>query len=356
VIDGSVNDFDPADDPVDWGFVRTVAKRFSGTDSLAGTVLAARFRHDMAEHTAFAETAVAEFTGLGADTPSAVVRCVDRAGWVGANADSFMGLMRSVYLRYPKLVESGVNAFTRKATAAELGFALGFVSRRVLGQYEVFAADGDVMLYVTPNMIGVEREYGFDPQEFRRWVALHEVTHKVQFTGVPWLRDYFFGLVDELLAFADPDPVRLQRAAQKVVAGLRQRQDPIGERGIVGLFADDEQIEALDRVQALMTLVEGHANFVMDHLGVDMIPGQAKMSDALRTRRADGGISKLIRRLLGLEQKMAQYAVGERFCADVAKLGGLRAIDAAWAMPSNLPTLDEFDNPRSWLERVGVAV
>ncbi|MCB0974246.1 MAG: zinc-dependent metalloprotease [Actinobacteria bacterium] len=356
MIDPSVADFDPAADPVDWGFVRTVAKRFSGTESASGAVLAARFRHDMAEHTAFAEAAVAEFTGLGAIAAPATVRCVDRSEWVGANADSYMDLLRSLYLRYPKLIEAGVNGFTRKATAAEVGFMLGFVSRRVLGQYEVFSPAGDVMMYVIPNMVAVERQYGFEPQQFRLWVALHEVTHKVQFTGVPWLREYFFGLVDELMAFADPDPARLQRAAQKVVAGLRQRQDPIGPRGIVGLFADGAQIEALDRVQSLMTLLEGHANFVMDHLGAEFIPGQEQMSDALRTRRSDGGLAKVVRWVLGLEQKMAQYAVGERFCADIAALAGTRAIDQAWVAPENLPTLDDFSDPPAWLERVGVSV
>jgi len=105
VIDPSVADFDPAADPVDWGFVRTVAKRFSGTESASGAVLAARFRHDMAEHTAFAEAAVAEFTGLGAIAAPATVRCVDRSEWVGANADSYMDLLRSLYLRYPKLIK-----------------------------------------------------------------------------------------------------------------------------------------------------------------------------------------------------------------------------------------------------------
>jgi putative hydrolase len=166
------------------------------------------------------------------------------------------------------------------------------------------------------------------------------------------MRPYFLGLVEESMAIADPDPQRLTRAVQRVVGELRHRRNPLDDGGIVSLLASPEQRAVLDRVQALMTLLEGHGNLVMDQLGAVHVHGQARMAEALKTRRQQGGMTRQIFKALGLEMKMRQYEVGERFCLAVTDLAGPRGLDAAWRSPEHLPTLPEIADPAAWLTRV----
>jgi len=245
----------------------------------------------------------------------------------------------------------------------------GYLSQRVLGQYDLLVpeeddsaddpisappADPGAVYYVGPNILALEKRFAFRPADFRLWIALHEVTHRVQFTGVPWMRPYFLGLVDELVAAADPDPQRLTRVIGRAIEELRSGRNPLDEGGLVALAATDEQRAALQRVTALMSLLEGHGNVVMDRLGAEHVAGQERMSRVLRARRAQRGPGRLLLKMVGIESKLRQYEVGERFIGDVEERAGLAAIDAAWTSPDHLPTLAELDDPGAWLARVGV--
>ncbi len=305
---------------------------------------------------------MAEFTGLVAPDP-ATAEVVDRGGWVGANVRSMRTMLAPLSERMAeKMARSPLAPLGRRVAATELGVLLGYVAQRVLGQYDLLVPDdsggsnADRVYYVGANVLGLEKRYAFRPREFRLWIALHEVTHRAQFTGVPWLRDYFLDQVHELVGGIDPDPGLLiaaaGRAAEAVVAG----RNPVDERGIVGLFATDAQRVAMDRVQALMSLLEGHGNAVMNRLGAEMVDGQARMAAVLSARRTTRGMTALLHRLLGLEMKMRQYEVGEAFVDAVTDRAGFRSLDAAWQGPEYLPTLAELTAPEDWLARVGARV
>jgi len=187
------------------------------------------------------------------------------------------------------------------------------------------------------------------------WIAIHEVTHRAQFTGVPWMRGYFLGLVREALELVDPDPRTVVRALSSAVDEMRAGRNPLDEGGLVGLFASPAQRGVLGQVQALMSVLEGHGNVVMDDLGREHVAGQERMSRVLSQRRQSGGITGALHKLLGIEQKMKQYEVGEAFVRGVYEIGGRRAFDTVWQAPENLPTVTELHEPAGWLARVDAA-
>lgn len=344
-----------APDPVDWATARRVARLVAGRDPLADSYLGASLVDDFTEFTARSETLVAEFTGLHAPEPvSASV--VDRRGWVEANVESMRRLLGPLLERVgDRMANSPVAPVGRKVAATEMGALLGYMSQRVLGQYDLLVPErpsGDAVYYVGPNVLALEKRFAFRPRDFRLWIALHEVTHRAQFAGVPWLREYFFALVQQAFSVVEPDPRTIVRALSNAVDGLRQGRNPLDDGGLVGLFATAEQRGVLSQVQALMSLLEGHGNFVMGDLGKQHVIGEERMARVLHQRRNAVGLTGFLHKLLGFEQKMRQYEVGERFVRGVVDAGGRAAIDHAWIAPENLPTVDELRAPEAWLRRV----
>ena len=247
--------------------------------------------------------------------------------------------------------------------AMELGSLLGYLAQRVLGQYDLLVPDesalgdipSDAVYYVGANILSLEKRFAFRPSDFRLWIAIHEVTHRAQFTGVPWMREYFLGLVRQTLDLVDPDPKTMLRAISSAVEEVRAGRNPLDEGGLVGLFASPAQRGVLGQVQALMSVLEGHGNVVMDDLGREYVAGQERMSRVLSQRRKMGGVTGALQKLLGIEQKMKQYEVGEQFVRGVYEVGGRRAFDAVWQAPENLPTVGELAEPAAWLARVATA-
>jgi coenzyme F420 biosynthesis associated uncharacterized protein len=293
-------------------------------------------------------------TGLtGTGTPKVAV--VSRQDWVANNVESFAHLIAPAEERLA--TSAGVGAgIGRRFVGMELGVVLGLLSRRVLGQYElVLPSDddgfGDTVLFVAPNVLQMERQHEFRPDEFRFWVALHECTHRLQFVGVPWLRQYFLDLVNELVASSEPEPGRLARVAAEMREASASGTPLIGQTGLFGVFASPIQRDVIERVQALMSLLEGHGHVVMDRIGARELVTQQRMSQVLKARRQDPRTA-LFMRLVGLEMKMRQYEDGARFIQGVERHAGWSALDKAWERSDNLPTLGEIENPVLWLERV----
>lgn len=346
-------------EPVDWGLAERVARRFAGREPLATSYLWDGLQGDFAAVTVEAEAAVTELTGLRPPTP-AVAAVLDRGAWVTANVQSMRRLLGPFSDRVGlRMARSPIAPVGRRVAGAELGFLLGYVAQRVLGQYDLLvpedaaaARPDDAVYYVGPNVLGLEKRFAFRPLDFRRWIALHELTHRAQFTGVPWLRGYFLSLVSELLGGVEPDPRQLVAAVGRAVDEVRRGRNPIDEGGMVALFASAEQRETLARVQALMSLLEGHGNAVMNRLGAQLVDGQERMARVLQARRAARGATALLHRLLGLELKMRQYELGESFVNAIEREAGIHAIDPAWRGPEMLPTLEELSAPTTWLERV----
>jgi coenzyme F420 biosynthesis associated uncharacterized protein len=202
-------------------------------------------------------------------------------------------------------------------------------------------------------VVALERQHGFEPREFRLWLALHEVTHRCQFTAIPWMRDYFVSLVEEGIGSLEPDPSRLASSLRRMSEEIRAGRNPLDDNGALGLVATPEQLEGLHRIQALMSLLEGHGDVTMDRAGAADIPSAAHFSKVLRARRKQAhGLSRILQQLIGIEAKLRQYEEGERFIAAVEESGGTALLDYAWRGPEWLPSLEEIRDPSAWIARV----
>jgi coenzyme F420 biosynthesis associated uncharacterized protein len=347
-------------DVIAWDLAQRVAVRFSGKEPFADSYHYAALAPDFAELTAIAEQRVAETTGLVSAAGAARARVADRPAWIAANLASFQRLLRPLTDRLGERMGAGPLApVAQRIAGAEVGALLGWMSTRVLGQYDLLVAededpeDQDIVYYVGPNVLALEKRYAFPPREFRLWLALHEVTHRAQFTGIPWLRTHYLSLVDEVMGAVDPDPKRFLAAIGRVADDIREGRNPLDEGGLAAVLATPEQRLALDRVAGLMSLLEGHGDVTMDRAGADQIPSAARFGRVLRQRRQQAnGLARLLQRLLGLEAKLAQYEQGERFIAAIEEVGGPTALDTVWEDPARLPTLAEIRDPDTWLARI----
>jgi coenzyme F420 biosynthesis associated uncharacterized protein len=348
-------------EPVAWDLAERVATRVGGRDPFASSYLYASLQPDFDELTAEAEELVAAETGLRSLAGPARARVTDRAGWVHANVASFRRLLRPITDRIgPTMASSPLAPVGRTVAGAELGTILGWMSTRVLGQYDLLLVededpdDQDIVYFVGPNILALEKRFGFPPREFRLWLALHEVTHRAQFTGIPWMRDHFRSLVSSTLSVVDPDPRRLLGALRRAVDEIRAGRNPLDEGGLVALLASPEQQQAFQQIQGLMSLLEGHGDVTMDRAGADRIPSAERFSRVLRQRRTSTkGAAAALQKLIGLEAKLRQYEQGERFIEAVEAQGGPSLVARAWEGPDALPTGPEIRDPDSWIARMG---
>jgi coenzyme F420 biosynthesis associated uncharacterized protein len=346
-------------EPVDWELAERIARRFAGREPIATSYLGGSLHSDFSAVTTQAEQLVGDFTGLHA--PGTASACVlDRPEWVHANVASMRRMLHPLTARVAERVaRSPVAPIGRRVAGTEMGVLLGFMAQRVLGQYDLLVPDdpdepstSGAVYYVGANILSLEKRYAFRPRDFRLWIAIHEVTHRAQFTAIPWMKRYFLSLVEQALAIVDPDPGRLVQAMVRAADELRKGHNPLDDGGLVALFASREQRGVLAKVQALMSLLEGHGNSVMNELGRVHIAGQERMARVLQSRRRSRGVAGILYKLLGFESKLRQYEVGEAFVAEVVRAGGPHAIDAAWRDPESLPTMDELARPAEWLTRV----
>ncbi|MET9514946.1 zinc-dependent metalloprotease [Streptomyces sp. NPDC002994] len=304
------------------------------------------------------------------DTP---VLVVDRAGWIRANVAGFREVLRPLLDKMQERRGTGpggavLGAVGGKVTGVEVGMLLSFLASRVLGQYETFAppsrelpagTGGGRLLLVAPNIVHVERELEVHPHDFRLWVCLHEETHRTQFTAVPWLRDHLEGEIQSFLAETEVDPMtvleRLREAAQSLAGGRPEGEaGEDGGRSLVEIVQTPAQREILGRLTAVMSLLEGHADFVMDGVGPDVVPSVAEIREKFQQRRARGAsrLDLALRKLLGLDAKLRQYRDGERFVRAVVEEVGMDGFNRVWTSPNTLPTKAEIAKPADWVARV----
>lgn len=336
-----------------------LAGRIAGTYPLAETYHRSALESDMSRLTDQVSELVPTATGLELPgNPTTIV--IGRGEWIERNVASFTHLIEPLQRQLTEKLESSgprgrtMASMTSRLMQAEMIAVLGVIARRVLGQYELVlptGEDADVVAFVGPNILQMERAHQFRPAEFRFWVALHELTHRAQFQGVPWLRGYFMGLVSDLVEHSKPEPGRMNRILEEV-SRRRFAGDPvIDERGLLGLFASTEQNAIIDKVQALMSVLEGHGHVVMDRLGAEHLRTQERMSRILKARRQDKRTAAFFR-LTGLEMKMNQYRLGERFIEIVEREAGWGTVGAAFRGATSLPTIEEINHPERWLRRV----
>ncbi len=311
--------------------------------------------------------AVTGMSGPGEDG-GGWVAVVDRPGWIRANVDGFRVVLDPLaeHLRERGAAPGGsvVTAVGSRVTGVQAGLILAYLASRVLGQYELFlppdpsapngVAPAGRLTLVAPNIMMVERELGVNPHDFRRWVCLHEETHRTQFTSVPWLRGYVQEQMTEFLLASDLDPAtilgRMRSAADAVAGAVRDG----GGESVLEAIQSPRQREILDRLTSVMTLVEGHGDYVMDAVGPQVVPSVEQIRQRFNERRGTGGrMERTLRRILGIDLKMKQYAQGSRFVKAVVEEAGMATFNKVWTSPQTLPTKDEFDRPELWLDRVG---
>ncbi|MED7822846.1 zinc-dependent metalloprotease [Streptomyces chiangmaiensis] len=359
---------------VDWNLAVATATRLVRPGPEVSRDEARAVVAELRRHAKVSEDHVRGFTRLGEegvhDTP---VLVVDRPGWVRANVAGFREILKPLL---DKMQERRGNtpggavlgAFGGKVTGVELGMLLSFLASRVLGQYETFAPatrelpagenGGGRLLLVAPNIVHVERELDVRPHDFRLWVCLHEETHRTQFTAVPWLRDHLEGEIQSFLAETEIDPMtvleRIREAAQSLAGGRPEGEQDDDGHSFVELVQTPAQREILGRLTAVMSLLEGHADFVMDGVGPDAVPSVAEIREKFQQRRAKGAsrLDLALRKLLGLDAKLRQYRDGERFVRSVVEQVGMDGFNRVWTSPNTLPTKAEIATPADWVARV----
>ncbi|MFV0459720.1 MAG: zinc-dependent metalloprotease [Actinomycetales bacterium] len=299
-------------------------------------------------------------TGLRAK-PGDGVLVVDRRGWVQANADAFRAILAPAVDQAMKArpgTNPGVLAVGRKATGSEVGALLAFLGSRVLGQYDIAGPSsvtgaGGRLLLVAPNIVQVERDLDVDPSDFRLWVCLHEETHRVQFAACDWLRGHLLesssALVSDLLGRPGEVVERVSNAARALPDLVRSD----GNTSLLDLIQTPEQRRHLAQLTATMSLLEGHADVVMDEAGPEVIGSVKQIRDRFTVRRQGAGaLDRLLRRLLGLEAKMRQYRDGAIFVRGVVAEAGMDGFNQVWTSPDALPRPEEILQPRAWVQRV----
>jgi coenzyme F420 biosynthesis associated uncharacterized protein len=345
---------------VDWNLAGRTARRLMSAGPETTREEAAAVVRELHEAAATAVAHVEGLTGLrpAPGGPVTEVAVVDRPGWVDANTSGMSALLNPLVdvLAEKQGTRPGplATAIGSRATGVQAGGLLAFLSSRVLGQYEVFGTGGRLLL-VAPNIVATERKLGVDPSDFRLWVCLHEVTHQLQFTAVPWLREHLEAEIGRFVEATDLNPEVLRQGLQDLLRSLADavRGGDGDSEGLLALVRNPRQREVLDRVTAVMSLVEGHAEYVMDGVGPDVVPTVVTLRKRFAQRRKGRGpFDRVLRRLLGLEQKMKQYADGRTFVGGVVDLVGMEGFNRVWEGPQNLPRIEELTAPERWVERV----
>ena len=340
---------------IDW----LVAERIAAF--VAGTGDARPPDADLASLAAESEKRVTAYTGLTPARPLPRPEGISRREWIASNVNSMRALLDPVLeragdglgpLRPAMQIAIGV------VLSTEVGVVLGYLAQRVLGQYELVLLDEAVedrpprLLFVLPNLGQAVQAFGAEEKEFVTWVALHEVTHAVQFAGVPWLHRHVAGLVRELLQQAEvrvetPRKLRMPTGDELRHAGRALRQGDL-----ISILTTETERGTLDRVQAVMAVIEGHAEHVMDAVAPDLLPSLPRLRAALdRRRRSQSGLSRLLAKLLGLDLKLRQYERGKYFCDTVVRERGPEALHHVFSSPEALPTLKELEDPAAWIAR-----
>jgi coenzyme F420 biosynthesis associated uncharacterized protein len=340
---------------VDW----TLARRIAGLAAGQGTEGAPPF--DAAVLSLEMEGPVASYTRLALASPTPLAEVVSRAEWAAVNLDTLSHILDPVAARLDERLSfagplaGALRAGAAATLAAEAGLVMGYLSSRVLGQYDVSLLGADTeprLLFVGSNLDGAVRDLDVDADSFGRWICAHELTHVFQFQGVPWLREHMSGLLRQYVATLE---VRIESGS---AGGLPSLPDParlveaFREGGLAALVQSPEQRALMDEIQAAMSVIEGYSEHVMDAIAAEVIPGHELLREAMdRRRRSRSAPQRVIERLLGFDVKLRQYELGKKFADAVAELAGVEGLNRVWSAPDALPSPDELQHPEAWLKR-----
>ncbi|WP_430330685.1 zinc-dependent metalloprotease [Rhodococcus sp. ACT016] len=337
---------------VDWGLAARTGARLAPAGPSTSRYTAQAVVAELESASIRAEGPVRDVTGLADGLPIPSAQVVDRVGWIRAAAHSMAQLTGS------DVDAAQGSLLAGKPGGVQAGAMLAYLSSAILGQYDPFSGEHGTLLLVAPNVLQVERTLRVPPSDFRLWVCLHEVTHRVQFSSAPWMADY---MRDAVATLGEASEEPMSEVVSRLSTALRERRRgeelPVDQRGIVGLVRATQaepQRRALDRMLVLGTVLEGHADHVMDAVGPEVVPSVVRIRKAFdaRRRRQTNPVQRLVRALLGMDAKMAQYVRGKRFVDAVVDRVGMDRFNTIWTGPDTMPTLDEIENPDAWIARV----
>jgi coenzyme F420 biosynthesis associated uncharacterized protein len=342
---------------VDWSLARQIARLAANAGS------SQRLEPiDFAQLVSGAQAELIDYTGLTPREAIPPAEAVSRSEWAEINVDSLARLLGPVSDRLAGRLDGAgplsgpLRAAAGATMAAEVGLVLGYMSQRVLGQYELSLLEPELqprLLFVAPNLARTLAEHDLDRDSFLGWIVLHELTHVLQFSGVPWLRAHLGSLLRDYLATVE---VRIERGA---AGGLPALPNPtrliemFREGGLIALVQSREQRDIMDRVQSAMSVVEGYSEHTMDVVGKRTLPAYEGLRDAMeQRRRSRSAPERVLQRLLGFDLKMRQYELGKRFCDTVVEERGIELLNRVWERPEALPTPAELESPATWVARV----
>jgi coenzyme F420 biosynthesis associated uncharacterized protein len=343
---------------VDWNLARQIARFAAGTGSTPPPLPPTDWDGYVAE----SERHLREYTALDPEGGIPAPEPVGRSEWAEVNVDSIANLLGPVVDRLGTRFEGAgpfagaLRGAAGATVAAEAGLVLGYMSQRVLGQYELSLLEPERparLLFVEPNLSRAIDDLDIDSDSFLRWIVLHEVTHVLQFQGVPWLREHMRDLLRNYLATME---VRIERGAAGGLPSLPNPAELIErfrEGGLMALVQTGEQKLIFDRIQSVMSVIEGYSEHVMDAVGEDVLPAYAGLRDAMERRRHNRSApERVLQRLLGLDLKMRQYELGKQFCDAVVERHGIETLNRVWEAPEAIPTLAEIEDPEAWVARI----
>ena len=346
-------------DFIDWRVAQRVGELIAGTPPF-GEISASRVEPLARDFAA----RVSSYSGLRVPTELPPLELVDRPAWIAANLRTMRPLLGRLTERMGGESKGLLAGPARSASGlfmgAQVGALTGMLSQRVLGQYDLALLDSTVpprLLLLAPNLAQAARSLQLDRDELVLWVTIHEITHAVQFSGAPWLREHLGAMITELIdglhvALA-PQEKRSRAPRLPDASALFELVERARRGELLRLTLGEDRWRLIERMQAVMSLIEGHAEHTMDVVGAELLPSLGRLRAAMDHRRENRGLPwRVLERLLGLELKLRQYRTGRRFCDAVVADGGPEALARAWTGPDSLPTPQELERPETWLARV----
>jgi coenzyme F420 biosynthesis associated uncharacterized protein len=349
-------------DFVDWRTAQRIGELIAGSPAHGG--VSARSIEPRAHGFA---SRVSAYSGLQPTSELPALEVVDRSAWIAANLKTMRPMLAPLTEKLSTqkgMLGAPMRAASGLMLGAQVGALTGVLSQRVLGQYDLALLDASVtprLLLLGPNLAQAARNLGVDRDELVLWVTIHEITHAVQFSGAPWLREYLGGMLMELIegmqvSVADKSQGKSwsERLPKLPEPGeLREMVERARRGELLRLTLGEDRWQLVERMQAAMSLIEGHAEHTMDVIGVELLPSLERLRAAMNRRRSDRGLPwRVLERLMGLELKMRQYETGRRFCDAVVADGGAEMLARAWSGPQALPTTAELEQPTLWLARM----
>ncbi len=339
--------------PVNWALAAQISDHLTGSRQPIDPWTSEEY----IELTRLAQLRIGEASGL--DTGQMVdVVPLDQSEWANRNLRSFRYLVEPIAEKLANAPSTGpMDAMLKPLAPAllgmQMGMIVGFLSQRVLGQFDVgLPTDehGD-LYYIVPNIEIFATDHSLDPRQVRLWVALHEVTHQAQ-CARPWVRPHFRKLIDRYIASLDVDTTAFG-AGMEDFNNPERLQEMLEEGGGVPSFlSGPAHSEPLEEIQAFMTIIEGHGNYLMDRAGADLLPDLSAMRAAMDERHNDSSEPDVLGNLFGIDDKRAQYVHGTSFCIEVQDRWGDDALARIWEDPDNLPSQSELSDPTGWAARV----